>query len=552
MGWWNDPQILRLLAILLALAGIVLLVVLSRRSGTVAAAEAALRQAQAETQAAGLRAAEATARLEGQVQRLAELGAERDELRRALGETRQQAETLARDLAQLREREEGQALRLSEIGDERDGLRDAVKAAHERVAMLERELGKANTRQDTDAERIAELESERVTLRRDLDEARATLAAQERELAEIRLAAAKDREAAERDLSMLRELREEMTGQFRLMADESLRRQGADLEKTHTERLAALLTPFREQVQGFQTELQARNKIVDEERAMLREQIEGLHRRSEEIGRDAVALTRALKGEKQRQGAWGEMILERVLEGSGLERGTHYDTQESWRAEDGKLWRPDVIVRLPRKKVLVIDSKVSLNDYERAVNAEVPEERDAALKRHVAAIRTHVMTLSEKGYQQIDNSSVDYVLMFIPIEGAFSEALRVDAELGLYALNRRIVLATPTTLMPMLRTVDHIWTVERRETNAMEIAERAGRLYDKLALFVDAMEDVGKSLDSASRAHNQAMDRLTRGSGNVIGQVEKLRVLGARAQKRIALDHDADQTSEIRLLEAGE
>ncbi|MDO5370960.1 DNA recombination protein RmuC [Paracoccus sp. (in: a-proteobacteria)] len=549
---WNDPQLLRLLAILLALAGIVLAVLLSRRSAAVTGAETALREARAEAQAAGLRAAEATARLEGQVHRLTELGTERDDLRDAVDQARTQAETLARDLAQLREREGGHALRLAEIGDERDGLRDAVQGAHDRVATLERELGKAATRLDADRARIAELEGERGILRRDLDEARATLAAQERELAEIRLAAAKDREAAERDLTLLRDLREEMTGQFRLMADESLRRQGADLEKTHSERLAAMLTPFREQVQGFQTELQARNKIVDEERAMLREQIDGLHRRSEEIGRDAVALTRALKGEKQRQGAWGEMILERVLEGSGLERGTHYDTQESWRAEDGKLWRPDVIVRLPRKKVLVIDSKVSLNDYERAVNAEMPEERDAALKRHVTAIRTHVTTLSEKGYQQIDNASVDYVLMFIPIEGAFSEALRVDAELGLYALNRRIVLATPTTLMPMLRTVDHIWTVERRESNAMEIADRAGKLYDKLALFVDAMEDVGRCLDGASRAHNQAMDRLTRGSGNVVGQVEKLRLLGARAQKRIALDHDAEQTAEVRLLEAGE
>lgn len=552
MAWWNDLQVIRLLAILLAVAGIGMLIALSRRSAALAAAGAALREAQADAQAAGLRAAEATARLDGHIQRLSELGAERDGLREAVDRARHQSELLARELAQIRERDEGQALRLSEIGDERDGLRDALQAAHERVAMLERDLGKASTRQDNDAARLTQLEAERASLRQSLDETRTVVAQQERELAQIRLAAAKDREAAERDLAMLRELREEMTGQFRLMADESLRRQGADLEKTHSERLAALLTPFREQVQGFQVELQTRNKVVDEERAMLREQIDGLHRRSEEIGRDAVALTRALKGEKQRQGAWGEMILERVLERSGLEQGVHYVTQESWRTEEGKLWRPDVVVYLPRKKVLVIDSKVSLNDYETAVNADLPEDREAALKRHVAAIRAHIITLSEKGYQQIDNASVDYVLMFIPIEGAFSEALRVEPELGLHALNRRVVLATPTTLMPMLRTVDHIWTVERRETNAMEIADRAGKLYDKLALFVDAMVDIGKSIDSASRAHGQAMDRLTRGSGNVIGQVEKLRVLGARAQKRIALEHDADETPEVRLLEAGE
>lgn len=424
----------------------------------------------------------------------------------ALAEARAQHERSRADLQQLALREaegrarlDGQAARLGELSDERDGLRDALHAARDQAAALDRQL------------------------------------------AQTRLAAEKDRAAAERELALLRELREEMTGQFRLMADDSLRRQGADLEKTHAERLSALLTPFREQVLGFQTELQARNKSVDEERAALREQIEGLHRRSEEIGRDAVALTRALKGDKQRQGAWGEMILEQVLEASGLERGTHYQTQESWRAEDGRTWRPDVVVRMPRRKVLVIDSKVSLNDYERAVNAETAEERADALRRHVAAIRAHVTALSAKGYHQIDDASVDYVLMFIPIEGAFSEALRVDPALAAFALDRRIGLATPTTLMLTLRTVDHIWTVERRETNAIDIAVRAGHLYDKVAGFVGAMEDVGKALDGASRAHATAMDRLTRGSGNVIGQVEKLRALGARAQKRIGLEHDADQ-----------
>lgn len=419
-------------------------------------------------------------------------------LRAQQEQARGDMQALALREAEARTRLDGYAGRLGEVSDERDGLRDALHAARDEIAALGRQL------------------------------------------AETRLAAQKDRAAAEREMAMLRNLREEMTGQFRLMADESLRRQGADLEKTHGERLAALLTPFREQVQVFQSELQARNRAVDEERAALREQIEGLHRRSEEIGRDAVALTRALKGEKQRQGAWGEMILERVLEASGLERGTHYETQESWQAEDGKTWRPDVVVRMPRRKVLVVDSKVSLNDYETAVNAESEAERAEALRRHVAAIRAHVTTLSAKGYHQIDDASVDYVLMFIPIEGAFSEALRVDPALAVFALDRRIGLATPTTLMLTLRTVDHIWTVERRETNAMEIAVRAGHLYDKVAGFVGAMEEVGKALDGASRAHATAMDRLARGSGNVIGQVEKLRALGARAQKRIALDHDAE------------
>lgn len=424
------------------------------------------------------------------------------------------------------------------------GERDAARAEAGALSVREAE---ARTRHDTQLLRLAELSDERDDLRDALHLAREGAAALTRDLAASQLAADKDREAATRELTLLRELRDEMTAQFRLMADESLRRQGADLEKAHSERLAALLTPFREQVQGFQTELQARNKATDEERAALREQIEGLHRRSEEIGRDAVALTRALKGDKQRQGAWGEMILERVLEGSGLERGTHYTTQDSWTAEDGKRWRPDVVVRMPRGKVLVVDSKVSLIAYEQAVNAEMPADRDQALRRHVEAIRAHITGLSAKGYQAIDDASVDYALMFIPIEGAFSEALRVDPDLARFALDHRIGLSTPTTLMLTLRTVDHIWTVERRETNAMEIARRAGALYDKVAGFAEAMTDVGRALETAQKAHGQAMDRLTRGSGNVVRQVEMLRQLGARAQKTIGLDHDREDEGPGRL-----
>ncbi|MFC0201802.1 DNA recombination protein RmuC [Paracoccus rhizosphaerae] len=401
-------------------------------------------------------------------------------------------------LGQQQARLESQLARLSELTEERDGLTDALHRAHQEAAVLATQL------------------------------------------AEARLRAEKDAEASVREIATLRELRAEMTGQFKLLSAETLRVQQADLQKTQQEHLNALLTPFRDQVGRFQTELQARNKILDEESSRLREQILSLHNRSEQISREAVNLTRALKGDKQRQGAWGEMVLERILEDSGLMAGTHYDLQSSWRDEDGKLWRPDVVVKMPRGKVMVIDSKVSLNDYELSVTSEDPAEAEAALRRHLAAIRTHIGTLAGKGYQRMDDNSVDYVLMFIPIEGAFSDALRADPSLAAFAMERRVGLTTPTTLMLTLRTVEHIWAVERRESNAMEIARRAGQLYDKVAGFVDSMEGVGRALDQANRAHGQAMDRLTRGSGNVIRQVEMLRGLGARASKQIELDHDRD------------
>lgn len=425
------------------------------------------------------------------------------------------------------------------------GLQQERSDMGARLHALELRLGQQEVRLEGQGTRMAELTEERDDLTDALHQTRQQLSTLRTELAEAHLRAEKDREAAEREIKTLRELRDEMTGQFKLLAAETLRVQGADMQKTQNEQLSSLLTPFRDQVHRFQTELQTRNKVLDEEGARLREQIVSLHKRSEEISREAVNLTRALKGEKQRQGAWGEMILERILEESGLESGTHYDIQSSWRDEEGKLWRPDVVVKMPRQKIMVIDSKVSLNDYEQAVNSEDPAEVQAALRRHVTAIRTHISTLGEKGYHRMDDHSVDYVLMFIPVEGAFSEALRTDPGLASFALERGVGLTTPTTLMLTLRTVEHIWAVERRETNALEIARRAGQLYDKVAGFVDSMETVGKSLDQAARAHGQAMDRLSRGPGNVIRQVEMLRELGARAQKKIELEHDRDDSAAL-------
>ena len=426
----------------------------------------------------------------------------------------------------------------------REAAEDAATDAAEKAQTEALRAGRAEVLAEARAERIAALDTEARDLRAALDSAQDGLAGLERQLAETRLEARKDRESAVREVEALKALRQEMADQFRLMSSETLRIQGEGMEKRQQEQLAALLTPFRDQVHRFQTELQTRNEKTDEERARLREQIEYLHRRSEDISREAVALTRALKGDSQRQGAWGEMILGRILEESGLEAGIHYDLQASMTDGDGRRWRPDCVVRMPQERVLVIDSKVSLLAYEEAVNAGDEEARKAALARHVASLRAHVRGLSDKGYQQLEAGTVDYVLMFIPIEGAFSDALRADPALARDAIEARVGLATPTTLMLTLRTVDHIWTVDRRERNAAEIASRAGALYDKVAGFAESMADVGRALDRASDAHAEAMNRLTRGRGNVIRQVEMLRELGARAQKRIELEADGGDDAE--------
>lgn len=464
--------------------------------------------------------------------------------RRAAGRAADLSAGLDAARAEARLREERLSRAAQDLAREAGARADAEDSATDAAALAQSEALRAS-RAEAGAEalraRLAELGGERAALSSALEEARAGAAQLARELAETRLGAEKDRESASRELAALQDLRKEMSDQFRLMSAETLRIQGEGMEKRQGEQLSALLTPFRDQVQRFQTELQTRNRQTDEERARLREQIEYLHKRSEDISREAVALTRALKGDSRQQGAWGEMILARILEESGLQAGLHYDLQASMTDGDGRRWRPDCVVRMPQQRVLVIDSKVSLLAYEEAVNAADDTTRKAALARHVASLRAHVRGLSGKGYERLDEGTVDYVLMFIPIEGAFSDALRADPALAREAIEARVGLATPTTLMLTLRTVDHIWTVERRERNAAEIASRAGALYDKLAGFVEAMGDVGRALGRATDAHEEAMNRLTRGRGNVIRQVEMLRELGARAQKRIEIEADGEE-----------
>ena len=431
-----------------------------------------------------------------------------------------------------------------------------VAAALALVAILfallaRRGLGRAlgALRDSEEAVRMQQIELERVGQERDALREQATDA--EQELGETRIAAASEiarlsaelaaeKRQGEDKLALLQAVRKDMEDRFKLLADESMRQNGETLAKTSRERLEAALNPLKEHVGRFELELRAVHEGALKERQQLKTEIEQLTRRSEEVSREAVALTRALKGDKQRQGAWGEMILSTLLERSGLQEGVEYEVQAHRVSDDGGRYRPDVVVRMPGDKRLVIDAKVSLVDYEVAVNAEGETDRAAARARHVAALRRHITLLSDKGYQALEQGSVDYVVMFIPIEGALSEALREAGDLTSFALEKNITIATPTTLMMALRTVSHVWAIERRNRNAEQIAARAGLLYDKVAGFVDSLQAVGKNLGLAQKSYGEAMDRLSRGAGNVLGQVEKLRSLGAKVSKVIAADFDGE------------
>lgn len=454
------------------------------------------------------------------------------------------------------------ALRRAEAAETLAHMRASETAALEgRQAEAEARLRAATEIERDLTARLAAQEARLDSAARRLDERRAEAASQDEAIARLR-ARLEAEQAAQRQLharisgltqelegervrwqekvDLLTSVRDEMTAKFRDLADSALRVQGEAFSKANLEKLDATLTPLKEHVGHFEKELRAVHQETARDRERLKAEIAALSKRSEEVSQEAMSLTRALRGDHQKQGAWGEMILESILERSGLRAGEEFETQAARTGTDGARLRPDVVVRIPGEKTLVIDSKVSLNDYAAAVNAEDPAEVILHRKRHVAALRAHIAGLSAKGYHLAEGSSVDYVIMFVPIEGALSEALREDGGLTAFALERHITIATPTTLMMALRTVAHVWAVERRNRNAEAIADRAGRLYDKIAGFVENMEGVGKRLDQAQVAYGEAFNQLSRGRGNVLSQAETLRELGAKATKTLAVEFDPE------------
>ncbi len=382
-------------------------------------------------------------------------------------------------------------------------------------------------------------------LRKKIDELNEEYRVQSNELAQMRANRASEQRAAQEKIDMLLQLRDEMQSKFKELADQALKTQGESFSKANIEKLEATLTPLKEHVGHFEKELRQVHEETLKDRERLKAEIAQLSKRSEAISQEAISLTKALKGDTQLQGAWGEMILENILERSGLREGEEYETQAHRVGADGERLRPDVVVKIPGRKTLIIDSKVSLVAYNDAVNAESDEIAFAARKRHLTSIKTHINTLSAKGYQAAEDSTVDYVILFVPIEGALSEALREDPTLTEYALEKNITIATPTTLMMALKTIANVWAVERRNKNAELIADRAGKLYDKVAGFVQSIERVGERLGMAQDSYDQAFNQLSKGRGNVISQVEALRTLGAKTTKNISAEFDDTEALKI-------
>ena len=399
-----------------------------------------------------------------------------------------------------------------------------------RVALLEERASRVETLEN----QLTESAEARESAEKDALQLKVELGAMTERLEEQKRAE-KEREATRQaDAEQKKSDQELMLAKFKAAAHEIVEERSKAFDTSSKKSIGELIKPLKEKLEGFQNQLKETEKSASKERISLEEQIKNLSAMNSRISDEAQNLTRALKGDAKARGNWGEMVLSRVLELSGLQEGREYETEVTETDDEGKRKRPDVIVQLPGERQVIVDSKVSLVDYDAFCEAESPEDQQAAMKRHVASIRGHVKGLSDKEYHHLESiTTIDYVLMFMPIEAAFTEAMRFDRALYEEAISKRVLIVTPSTLLAVLRTIETIWRHERQTKNAMEIARQAGALHDKFIGFTGSLEDIGKRLVQAQESYDSAFNQLKTGRGNLVSRVQKLEALGAKTSKQL-------------------
>jgi DNA recombination protein RmuC len=329
-------------------------------------------------------------------------------------------------------------------------------------------------------------------------------------------------------------LQEKFTKEFENLANKILEEKTTKFTEQNKENLKNILSPLQDKIQLFEKKVEDTHKESIDYHAALRQQILGLREMNEQMSKETLNLTKALKGDSKMQGNWGELILERVLEKSGLEKGREYEVQQSFTTEEGNRVQPDVVINLPDGKKMIVDSKVTLTAYEKYINEEDDNLKSQFLKEHLISLKRHIDQLSEKNYHDLyQMESPDFVLLFIPIESAFALALNEDTTLYNKAFEKNIVIVTPSTLLATLRTIDSMWTNQKQQENAVEIARQAGALYDKFHGLLSDLISVGKKMDDAKAGYSDAMNKLIDGKGNLITSVEKLKKMGAKAKKAL-------------------
>lgn len=450
-----------------------------------------------------------------------------------LNQEKERLRVTADGLQQLRESE---STRLKSLQEEHSRLQAEYTVT---LSALERSKAALEGEQKRGLEESARLE-ELLTQHRQLQrEHTETLTALERS----RTALEKEQQHRQEDSAKIREMQEKHFAQFRNLAGEIMEQNAGKLKDTNRESMDGLLKPLREQLENLGKAVTHTNETAAGNKASLESAIKLMMEKTESLGHDAQNLTLALRGNTKKQGDWGEMILERMLEESGLRKGEEYFVQENHKTEDGRDVRPDVVIRFPDARCVVVDSKVSLTAYALYAAAEKDEDRKNHLDAHVASIRKHIEELAGKDYSSIVEGTISYVLMFMPNEASYMAALQHSPDLPMEAYRRRIILISPTNLLMALQLAYNLWQKERQTRNVEKIFDRATKLYDKMCLVQDSLEKVGKGLEQAQNAYSKACDQLYRGRGNYARQLDDLRQMGISPSKRLKLS-DADEVEE--------
>ena len=353
---------------------------------------------------------------------------------------------------------------------------------------------------------------------------------------EVELASANEK------LTFLQNAKNELSREFQNLSAKIFEERTKQFATSNKEQLELLLKPFREQIENFSKQSLKQFETELKERHLLKNELEQLKSMNSQLAQEALNLTKALKGENKTQGNWGEIVLERILEQSGLREGVEYVLQATLKNDEHKTYRPDVVVHMPQQRDIIIDSKVSLRAYERFVSAEDEVAKQSALKEHLQSIYKHIKELGAKKYEQLEGvHSLDFVLMFMPIEGAFLLALEHDNEFFKRAYDENILVVSPSTLLVTLRTIEHIWRTQRQEEHAQKIAKEAEAMYDKLVLFVEEMQNIGNHIQKTQDSYDKAMNRLTTGRGNVIKRAQNIRELGIKSKKELPVTSDDEE-----------
>lgn len=418
----------------------------------------------------------------------------------------------------------GKTLAKSQQKSDRAALDEKLNASQAQLQMLAEQ--RASDRQMYEKQ-LQQIQSELETFRNDKESLAIKLAQKETAFENLWEKNLEQKQEVEK-------LQEKFTKEFENLANRIMEEKSVRFTEQNKENLKNILSPLQEKIQLFEKKVEDTHKESIDYHAALREHIQNIKLMNETMTRETMNLTKALKGDSKLQGNWGELVLERVLAKSGLEKGREYEVQQSFTTAEGTRVLPDVIINLPDGKKMIVDSKVSLTAYERYCNEEDDSLKPSHLKEHVNSIRRHVEQLGEKNYHDLYKiESPDFVLLFIPIEPAFAIALNEDGNLYTKAFEKNIVIVTPSTLLATLRTIDSMWTNQKQQENAWEIARQAGALYDKFEGFMNDLITVGKKMDEGKKAYEESMKKLYSGNGNLIISIEKLKKMGAKAKKSL-------------------